>query len=302
MKVSTDHKEKNKICDYSEHMNSTNKVGKAIKSIKATKADKSYKAHIRIVLSSAVLQMKQSFGRSMFKFCMLAYPLLYGFTLYMLYKEHSSAEIMAYVMLGSAVSSLWGTISFSSAGDINRERFMGALEVIFNAPSKFYYVMLGKVLGNTVLGIGSMIISISFVSLLSGYAFRVVHVWAFILVVLLGILSFAAVGMMLSGLLAISRSTTILMNIMDYPIMILCGIAFPINILPIWTLPFSYMLSPTHFLALARMCVIGIDSVTLFYHHFIWLVGLTLLYGLLSILAYRMIDVKARKDATLGVV
>ena len=264
--------------------------------------NKNYKAHLRIIFSSAILQMKQSFGRSMFKFCMLAYPLLYGFTLYMLYKEHSSADIMAYVMLGSAVSSLWGTISFSSAGDINRERFMGALEVIFNAPSKFYYVMLGKVLGNTVLGVGSMLISIIFVSFLSGYAFQVMHVGAFIVVVLLGVLSFAAVGMMLSGLLAISRSTTILMNIMDYPIMILCGIAFPINILPSWTWPLSYILSPTHFLALARMCVIGTDSVVLFYHHLIWLIGLTLFYALLSIFAYRMIDVKARKDATLGVV
>ncbi|MBF4695913.1 ABC transporter permease [Fusibacter ferrireducens] len=302
MKVSTEHKAENKICDSLDVLNCVNGIGKDTKSIQGAKVKNAYGPHIRIILSSALLQMKQSFGRSMFKFCMLAYPLFYGFTLYMLYKEHSSTDIMAYVMLGSAVSSLWGTISFSSAGDINRERFMGALEVIFNAPSKFYYVMLGKVLGNTVLGIGSMVISILFISLLSGSAFQVIHVGPFIGVTLLGVVSFVAVGMMLSGLLAISRSTTILMNIMDYPIMILCGIAFPIHILPIWTLPFSYMLSPTHFLALARMCVGGIYSKDAFYHHLIWLMGLTILYVLLSLFAYRMIDINARKDATLGVV
>lgn len=260
------------------------------------------RANMRIIISSALLQMKQSYGRSMFKFCMIAYPLLYGFTLYMLYKEASTTEIMAYVMLGSAVSSLWGTISYSSAGDINRERFMGALEVIFNAPSRFYHVMLGKVIGNTVLGLISMIISILFVSLLSGSAFVVANPGAFGLVVVIGLISFGAVGMMLSGLLAISRSTTVLMNIMDYPVMILCGIAFPISILPSWTLPFSYALSPTHFLVLARMCVTGIESEALFSHHLLWLTGLTVLYCMVSVVAYRLIDVKARKEATLGVV
>ena len=147
-----------------------------------------------------------------------------------------------------------------------------------------------------------MLISIVFVSLLSGQPFRVMHVGFFILIALIGIISFAAIGMMLSGLLAISRSTTVLMNIMDYPVMILCGIAFPIDILPAWTLPLSYLLSPTHFLKLSRMCVSGIDSIELFYHHLLWLIGLTFFYSAASVLAYKAIDVKARKNATLGVV
>jgi len=89
---------------------------------------------------------------------------------------------------------------------------------------------------------------------------------------------------------------------MDYPILILCGIAFPISVLPTWTLPLSYILSPTHFLALARMCVVGISDWSLFNHHMAWLVGLTLVYTGLFIRFYKVIDIKARKDATLGVV
>lgn len=260
------------------------------------------KSNFRVLISSALLQMRQSYSRSMFKFCMIAYPLLYGFTLYMLYKNHTDEEIISYVMLGSAVASLWGTISFSSAGDINRERFMGALEIIFNSPTKFVIIMFGKVIGNTILGVISMVISIVFILLLSKIPFVLIHPTIFIIVFILGIFSFTAIAMMLSGLLAISRSTTILMNCMDYPILILSGIAFPISILPSWTLPLSYILSPTHFLILSRMCVTGIIDYKLFYFHFISLVLLTITYTVLFIYFYKLIDIKARKEATLGVV
>ncbi len=253
-------------------------------------------------MASVTLQMRQSFSRSMFRFCMIAYPILYGFLLYMLYKEESSIEVMSYVMLGTSVSSLWGTISFSSAGDINRERFMGALEIIFNVPVSFRVIMFGKVVGNTILGLMSMALSIAFVKIAFHVPFEVKVLGLFLITVVIGVLSFAAVGMMLSGLLAISRSTRVLMNCIDYPIMILCGVAFPIEILPYWTKPLSYLLSPTHFLILSRMCVQGITSMGLFWFHLAWMIGLTLIYGVLSIKFYDVIDVYARQHATLGVV
>jgi len=259
-------------------------------------------ADLRVLISSSLLQMKQSFSRSMFKFCMVVYPLLYGFTLYMLYKDHDREQIISYVMLGSAVSSLWGTISFSSAGDINRERFMGALEIIFNAPSRFMIIMLGKVIGNTILGTASMIISIVFIVVSFGVPFTLADPFLFAIIFIIGILSFTAIAMLLSGLLTISRSTAVLMNCLDYPILILCGVAFPISVLPQWTIPFSYILSPTHFLILGRMCVKGISDYNLFSYHLLWLIGLTFLYTLLFLHFYKVIDIKARQHATLGVI
>lgn len=252
--------------------------------------------------SSITLQMRQSFSRSMFRFCMIAYPMLYGFLMYMLYKEAPSTAVMAYVMLGTAVSSLWGTISFSSAGDINRERFMGALEIIFNVPVPFKVIMFGKVIGNTIWGLISMLISIVFIQVAFQVPFQLASPLLFALSVLLGALSFSAVGMMLSGLLAISRSTRVLMNCIDYPIMILCGVAFPIEILPLWTKPLSYMLSPTHFLIVSRMCIDGVSDRALFMTHLLWMLGLTICYGVLANYFYKVIDQHAREHATLGVV
>lgn len=257
---------------------------------------------LRVIYSSAILQMKQSFSRSMFKFCMLVYPILYGFILYMLYKNGEKENIIAYAILGSALATLWGTISFSSAGDINRERFMGALEVIFNSPSKFINVMLGKVLGNTLLGLISVLISISFISITFKVHINVAHIKNLLIVLTIGIISFIAIGMALASLLTISRSTTILMNCLDYPILILSGSAFPIDFLPQWAQNISFFLAPSHFLILVRMCILGIDDIKLYSKHLYSLIFLTILYTISAIHFFKVIDKKARKEATLAVV
>lgn len=259
-------------------------------------------SNVRAIFSSCRLQMKQSFSRSMFKFCILAYPILAALTFYFIYANTTDEAIVSYVFLGTAITSMWSSISFSSAGDIDRERFMGALEVIFSAPVPFRLIMLGKVIGNTVLGIFSMVISFLVVKLLFHAKFDIAHPALFFSSMLLGIVSFVFIALMLSGLLAISRNTRVLMNCIDFPVFILCGAVFPIEVLPVWIRPLSYILSPTYVLKLTRMCISGIKEVSVFYSYFLGLTAVSLLYLLGYLWFYRVIDVKARKDATLEVI
>ena len=256
---------------------------------------------IKVIISSCRLQIKQSFSRSMFKFCIIAYPILAAITFYFIYSGNSDETLISYVFLGTAITSMWTSISFSSAGDIDRERFMGALEVIFSAPTKFRTIMLGKVIGNTILGVVSMFISFFMVTFLFKVKFTLVHPFLFLLSMMVGIVSFIFIAMLLSGLLAISRNTRVLMNCIDYPVFILCGTFFPLEVLPIWIRPLSYLLSPTYVLKLARISISGITDYSVFNIHMLGLVIITLLYFIGYLKFYKIIDIKARKEATLEV-
>lgn len=256
---------------------------------------------LRVVYRSCLLQMKQSFSRTMFKFCILAYPLLYGWTLYLIFMGQSNAQMVGYVLLGTALSTMWGSISFSSAGDIDRERFMGALPVIFCAPAPFSTIMLGKVVGNTLLGLASMALSFAFILACFPVSLHVAHPGAFLLVLGLGLASFAGIAMVLSALLAMSRSTRVFMNCLDFPMLILCGVAFPIDLLPTWTRPLSFALSPTYVLKLARMAIAGITDPGAFWLLFAGLCALTALYCAAYQALYRILDVRARITASLEV-
>ncbi|KUO74411.1 MAG: hypothetical protein APF77_06170 [Clostridia bacterium BRH_c25] len=257
---------------------------------------------LKIIYSSCLLQMKQSFSRSMFRFSIIAYPILFSWTMYLIYKGQDNSMLVSYVMLGTAVASMWGSISFSSAGDIDRERFMGALEVIFCCPAKFSTIMLGKVIGNTILGFFSMVLSFVFVIVFLKVRFTIAHPFYFSLSIAISMVSLVLVAMLLSALLAISRSTRVIMNSIEYPVLIFCGTVFPIDILPLWTRPISFALSPTYILKLCRASIVGISDFNAFYAYLYGLITITFIYYALYKLFYIVIDVKARKEATLEVV
>lgn len=238
----------------------------------------------------------------MFKFCIIIYPILASITFYFIYAGKSDETFIAYVFLGTAITSMWSSISFSSAGDIDRERFMGALEVIFTAPTKFVVIMLGKVIGNTILGVLSMLISFLVVIVLYQVPFIIKHPLLFTITMLLGVLSFIFIAMLLSGLLTISRNTRVLMNCIDYPVFILCGTMFPMEVLPSWIRPLSYILSPTYVLKLARMSISGVENYTLLWYYLMGLLATTFLYLIGYLKFYKIIDIKARTKATLEVV
>jgi len=99
-----------------------------------------------VLLSTMLLQMKQSYARNMFRFCLIANPILNTILLYEMFKNSGQENFTSYVILGSGLMAVWGCICFSSAGDINRERSMGTLRILFVAPVKFSSIILGKIL------------------------------------------------------------------------------------------------------------------------------------------------------------
>jgi len=257
---------------------------------------------LRIINSSMKLQMKQTFARSMYKYTILVFPLFTGLLLGFVYMDRPDSDFVSYAMIGTATMTMWSSIAFSSASDVNRERYMGALAQIFNTPQNFYYIMLGKVIGNTLMGSISMFLSFLFVSLVFGVPIVIANPIAFILIFLFSLISYVMISMVLSGFLAISRQGRILMNSMDYIVFLFTGSAFPIVIIPIYVRGLSYILSPTYAIHLLRLATTQ-SSITQEFIYFLYgLVTLTIIYLFISIWVYKLLDNKARKHATLEVV
>jgi len=256
---------------------------------------------IKVIYSSCLLQMKQSFGRPTFQFTILVQPIIYGLITYEMFKNSGQQNFMAYAVLGTGILTIWSSICFSSAGDIERERFMGTLEIIFSVPVKFELIIFGKVIGNTVLGISSMLITFIFLTVAFGVHITIQQPIIFFATLLLALVSFAGIAMLLATAFTLSRGARILMNVLEYPVFILCGVLFPIEILPVWTRPLSYILSPTWAVKLLKMSVLGIDNYTEFTGYLIILALITVVYYLLALFLFRIVDKQTRIKATLGV-
>lgn len=257
--------------------------------------------NLKALFSTFKIHLSQSFGRATFRFCVLFQPILYSFILYIMYKDSAHINYVNYVVLGSGITSLWSSLCFSSAGDIERERFMGTLENIFCAPVKFTTIVLGKVLANTLLGLSSLFISLAFIKIAFNGTFHVAHLGLFILSFILMIISFICIAMIIAPIFTLSKNARALMNCLEYPVFILCGIVFPIDLLPKWIRPISYILSPTWSTELLRQSSLGITDFSLFYKQIFILLFLCLIYLLISHRLFKKIDTLTRVKATLGV-
>ena len=111
----------------------------------------------RAMTSSAKIQFYSSMGRSMFKFCVIVQPFLMGLFLGMIYVNSSDLDFTTYALIGSGVSTFWSSICFSSASDIQRERWYGTLENIYVAPIGFTWIIFGKIIGNSIAGVLSIL-------------------------------------------------------------------------------------------------------------------------------------------------
>ncbi len=257
--------------------------------------------YLRVLKSTLALQMKSSFARPMFRFCLIANPMANTVLLYEMFRGSARENFTSYVILGAGLMGLWSCICFSSAGDINRERFSGTLPLIFSAPARFSTVILGKIIGNTLLSLVTLLLSFLTALILYGVWPQVESPLYLLLSLFAAILCFISISAIAAYLLTLSRKTQLYMNCIEIPVILLCGFVFPVEALPRFLWPLSYALSPTWAVKLMRMSVSGVSDIGAYWETFAVLAGMTALYAILGTLLARTIDKQVRINATLEV-
>jgi len=217
-----------------------------------------------------------------------------------MFRNSGQDNFGTYVILGAGLMALWCCICFSSAGDINRERWHGTLSIIFVAPAGFQLIIFGKILGNTVLSLLTLFISYITAKLLYGVSISVDYPLYTAIALICAIVCFVVFSTLIAYLLTLSRKTELYMNLIEIPIILLCGFVFPVSFLPQWIHPLSYVLLPTWAVKLLRLSINWTTS-SEFLHTLIILVLVTAFYGVASALIIKTIDKQIRKNATLEV-
>lgn len=211
--------------------------------------------YFRIISSTMKLQMKQSFARPMFRFCLICNPIVNTIFLYEMFLQKGTDAFLNYVVLGAGLMGIWSCICFSSVGDINRERWSGTLPLIYVAPGGFGLIIFGKVLGNTVMSLLTFVLSYVTAGLISGKWLFVENIGIFCFSMILTIICFIVVSLCFAYIMMLSRKTELYMNLIEIPLVFICGFTFPVEILPTWAQNISNALAPTWAVRMLRMSV-----------------------------------------------
>ena len=209
-------------------------------------------------------------------------------------------EYGIYVVVGSGLTGLWSGLLFISGNSITVERWTGTLEMIASVPTPLAVIALGKILANVSQSLISMIAAYLLASLVLGYPLIVNLPIPFFISILLMVFAFVSLGMVLSPLFITNPDVQRWQNALEFPVYILAGFLFPIALLPNWTTPFSYLLSPYWAAVALHETSSGSGDPEVIAGAWVMMILLSVLYLILSSLLFRVLLRRARQEGTLN--
>lgn len=172
--------------------------------------------------------------RPFYRIVLFIQPIVIATTVHMLYQNQPGEDAARFVLLGGGLAGIWSAMTFSTAGDVERERLQGVFSVLLAAPASLAFVFAAKIVMNALLSLLALVITLTYSWLFLGVSLALPHPLAFVLALgcfLFGASSFA---LFLANLFLLTRTAWIFQNVMESPLLILGGVAFPVTLLPLW--------------------------------------------------------------------
>jgi len=257
------------------------------------------KRNLHLIAIAFEMEMKQNLTDAFIIFGILVQPMIIAFlALWML--KGQKPDYAIFVAVGSGMTGIWTTLLFNSGNSITGERWTGTLESLVGAPVPLRIVIFGKTLADITQSLLSVLVCYTLISLILGFALEISQPILFAFSMVLTLFSFVCFGLIMSTLFVLNPDIQRFQNGLEFPVYILAGFLFPIAVLPYWTTPISYLLTPYW----AAIALHGTSSGNLSTKEilFAWLMMIvfSIFYLLISKYLFKKVLFKARSDATLN--
>ncbi len=147
-------------------------------------------------------------------------------------------------VLGGGVLGMWASSLFSSSSSVSFDRINGTFEPMIGSGTRIIYVLIGRSLWSTLIGLLNAFIVFFIAELMFGAGMQIENPILFFLTLLMTMLSLSSVGLLISSLFVLTRRGGIISSVLEYPLYVLSGALIPIDELPLmW--PLSLTLAPT---------------------------------------------------------
>ena len=139
---------------------------------------------------------------------------------------------------------------------ISHEKEIGTFDGILAAPVNEISIILGKTIAQTVRGFIQGIIVLVIAILVFGVTIQLTSLPLAFCLLFLGIFSFIGLGILLTSLANNEETATILMTVLQFPMMFLSGVFFPIQQMPWFMQDLSKALPVTYAVSAMRKVMI----------------------------------------------
>jgi ABC-2 type transport system permease protein len=184
-------------------------------------------------------------------------PLVIATVSYYMFRAGQREGTLFYASLGAAVYGIWSSTLFGSGGALQWQRWQGTLELVVSVPAPLILVILPLTLATSTLGIYSLGATILWGRVVFGIPFEIAHPFAFALAVPATIIGLGLLGLVLASTFVLYRHANALSNMLEWPVLLISGMLVPLSLLPGWTHPIAWVLSPTWGVRALREAALG---------------------------------------------
>jgi ABC-2 type transport system permease protein len=169
--------------------------------------------------------------------------------------------LFAYIYLGNALYVLVGqVITGTSQAVIEDREHYRTMKQLYTTPMHAYFYMMGRGVAKLVVASISTLILVAFGMIFFKLPLDPLTIeWSlFIVSMLLGVISLAALGVILGAMtLSMARHMWEMGGAIAGAMYLFTGAIFPLDVLPVWLRPVGYIFPVTYWLELSRRALIG---------------------------------------------
>jgi ABC-2 type transport system permease protein len=208
--------------------------------------------------------------------------------------------VTVFIFVGYAMYMWLSTLLWGPGTSLRQEQVRGSLEAVFLTPASRLVPLFGPTLTNIVWVLFQLVVMGVAVWLLFGVTLPLGGVLLTLLVTLAGVPAMYAMGSLFGAAVLRFGEVGPAVQFVRGALSLLCGITFPIVMLPAWAQLTSAAMPPTYVVAAIREALLnGATPLDLAPTAAI-LLGLAVVFGALAVLLFRILEASARRSGMLG--
>ncbi|HEX9494448.1 MAG TPA: ABC transporter permease [Candidatus Limnocylindria bacterium] len=208
--------------------------------------------------------------------------------------------VTLFIFVGYAMYMWLSTLLWGPGTALRQEQMRGSLEAVFLTPASRLVPLFGPTLTNVVWVVFQLVVMGLAVWLLFGVALPLGGVLLTLLVTLAGLPAMYAMGSLFGAAVLRFGEVNPAVQFVRGALSLLCGITFPIVMLPDWAQLIAAAMPPTYVVAAIREALLkGATPLDLAPTAAI-LLGLAVIFGVLAVILFRVLEASARRTGMLG--
>ena len=254
---------------------------------------------LRAALASCLLQLKLRFSPVRLGLNLIeSVPVTIIYTWLVL--QSNNPDLLTYILVGAPIVAVWATIALQIGYLLDSEIWNQTLLFVLISRSSITVVMLGRMLGELIIGIPAVILTFSIVMIVAHRTPTIAEPGLFVFSLVVVVLSLIAITLILAPFVVLVRGRAGFMAIFIIAGIVLGGFVYPVDRLPQAFQIVSRVLPISWGMSSVWQSIGGVSSLSSISQNWGISVFLSLTFLISSYFSFKIIEKRIRVSGTLG--